>query len=145
METPVMGKVLVTALVENGKDVGLVHEGSLPREQTRRVEVQDALVDTGATGLAMPGRLIQMLGLGQPFRTRNIRTSAGSTTTRMFGPVWLTIQGRECSTDVSELPDDCPVLIGQIPLESLDFVVDPTTQRLIGNPVHGGEHVMEAY
>ena len=29
-------------------------------------------------------------------------------------------------SDVSEVPDDCPVLIGQIPLESLDFVVDLT-------------------
>ena len=26
---------------------------------------------------------------------------------------------RDCPTDVTELPDECPVLIGQIPLESL--------------------------
>ena len=44
-----------------------------------------------------------------------------------------------------ELPDDCPVLIGQIPLELLDFVVDPVRQQLIGNPEHGGEHILEIY
>lgn len=38
-----------------------------------------------------------------------------------------------------------PPLIGQIPLEMLDFVVDPRGQKLIGNPEHGGEHVIEMY
>jgi hypothetical protein len=37
------------------------------------------------------------------------------------------------------------VLIGQIPLEGLDFVVDPQGQRLIGNPDHGGQHMIDAY
>jgi hypothetical protein len=46
---------------------------------------------------------------------------------------------------VAEVPDDCPVLIGQIPLEVLDFVVDPVGQRLIGNPAHGGEQMLEMY
>jgi len=37
------------------------------------------------------------------------------------------------------------MLIGQAPLGLLDFVVDPKSQRLIGNPAHGGEHMMDAY
>lgn len=44
-----------------------------------------------------------------------------------------------------ETHEDCPVLIGQVPLELLDFVVDPKTQRLIGNPAHGGEQTYEMY
>jgi len=59
--------------------------------------------------------------------------------------VRLIIQGREYNGDVGEVPDNCPVLIGQVPLEMLDFVVDPKSQRLIGNPAHGGEHMMDAY
>ena len=59
--------------------------------------------------------------------------------------VRLTIQGRSCTMDVMEVPDDVPVLIGQIPLEHLDFVVDLRSQSLIGNPAHGGEHVYELY
>jgi hypothetical protein len=46
---------------------------------------------------------------------------------------------------VAEVPDECGVLIGQIPLEALDFVVDPVGRRLIGNPAHGGEHIIEVY
>ncbi len=40
---------------------------------------------------------------------------------------------------------DVPVLIGQLPLEHLDFVVDLRSRSLIGNPAHGGEHVYELY
>ena len=57
----------------------------------------------------------------------------------------LIVQGREFTCDVAEIADDCPVLIGQIPLEGLDFVVDPQGQRLIGNPAHGGEHMIEIF
>ena len=47
--------------------------------------------------------------------------------------------------EAAEIPDACPVLIGQIPLELLDFVVDPVGQRLLGNPDHGGEQMIEMY
>jgi len=53
--------------------------------------------------------------------------------------------GRDCTVDVTEVPDTVPVLVGQIPLEFLDFAVDPKQQRLIGNPEQGGEHVLELY
>lgn len=63
----------------------------------------------------------------------------------MAGMVLLTIQGRECRVEVAEIPDDRPVLVGQIPLESLVVIVDPIHPRLVGNPDHGGEHVMDLY
>ena len=139
-----MGKAFVDAKIENLADLYRVEQGDLTHDRVRRVEVDDALVDTGATILSMPKRLILQLGL-RPVRTRQARTTAGPVTVQIHGGVRLTIQGRECISDVSELPDDCPVLIGQIPLELLDFVVDPVGQRLIGNPEHGGEHIIELY
>ena len=139
-----MGKVLVAARIENLADVENRERGLIPADQVRSVEVTDALVDTGATGLLMPKRLIAQLGL-RFIRTRQARGIGGPVSLAMYGAVWLTIQGRECALDVAEVRDDFPVLIGQIPLESLDFVVDPKGQRLIGNPAHGGEHVMEVF
>jgi len=38
-----------------------------------------------------------------------------------------------------------PVLIGQLPLEHLDFVVDLRSRSLIGNHAHGGEYMYEVY
>jgi predicted aspartyl protease len=144
MGIDIMGKVLVTARVENLEEIFNTQKGLLAPEQVRTVEVNDALVDTDATILSMPKRLIDQLGL-RLVRTRPARTTAGTMTVRVFGTARLTIQGRDCPIDVAEVPDDCPVLIGQIPLELLDFVVDPAGQRLIGNPAHGGDHILELY
>ncbi len=55
------------------------------------------------------------------------------------------ILGRDCTVDVMEVPDEVPVLVGQIPLEMLDLVVDPRRRRLTGNPEHGGEHIIELF
>jgi predicted aspartyl protease len=144
METDPMDKVIVAAKVESMDDLVRANDGHIKPEQVRSAEVADALVDTGASTLSLPKGLIARLGL-RPVRTRQARTSAGPVTPQMYSTVRLTVQGRDCSCDVVEVPDDCPVLIGQIPLELLDFVVDPAGQRLIGNPAHGGEHIIELY
>jgi predicted aspartyl protease len=142
VETATVGKVLVAARVENLEDLYSIKKGALQPEQVRAVDVADALVDTGATMLCLPRRLIDQLGLS-PFRARRVRTSAGVVDSAVYEAVRLTVQGRQCTVDVGEVPDDCPVLIGQIPLEALDFVIDPVGRKLIGNPEHGGEHMFE--
>ena len=94
--------------------------------------------------LSLPKRMVAALGL-KPYRTRRVRTVGGIVDTGFCAAVRLTVQGRDFTTDVAEIPDDGPVLIGQIPLEGLDFVVDPIGQRLVGNPEHGGEHMLDVF
>ncbi len=144
MEIATMGKVLVTAKIENLFDIENRERGLLPPDQVRSVEVTDALVDTGAAGLLLPKRLVTQLGL-RHYRTRQVQGIGGSVPMPMYSVARLTIQGRDCALDVGEIDDTFPVLIGQIPLEMLDWVVDTKGQRLIGNPAHGGEDVMEVF
>lgn len=139
-----MGRVLTEATIENLGDLYAAKRGVMPADQVRRVTITDALVDTGATLLSLPPALIQTLGLFQT-GTKRVRSSTGLATAAMYEAVRLTIQGRDCSVDVLEVPDGVPVLIGQIALEQLDLVVDLRDRRLIGNPAHGGEHVYEMY
>ncbi|HEY3787577.1 MAG TPA: retroviral-like aspartic protease family protein [Urbifossiella sp.] len=144
MEISTIGKVLVAAKVENLNDLFEAGNGHRQPEGVRRIEVTDALVDTGATMLLMPKRYIQQLGLKQ-FRKRSARTASGKFEFGVYGMVQLTVQGREARIEVGELGDDLPVVIGQIPLEILDFVVDPQGQRLLGNPDHGGEQMIDLF
>ncbi len=139
-----MGKVVVTAIIENLADLYNVKTGQLPPEQVRRIEVHDAVVDTGATTLLLPKPMIAALGL-EPLRVRHSRGLGGDFLLPVYGTVRLTIRGRDCLLDVGQIGDEYPVLIGQIPLEALDWVVDAKGQRLIGNPEHGGEWGMDAY
>jgi clan AA aspartic protease len=144
MGSETMGRVTVRAIVENLEDQVLAEGGSRKKSEVRRVEILDALVDTGASNLSMPSDLIQKLGL-KLYRHRRTMTVGGPRQTGVYSAVRLTIQDRDCIVEVNELPDGCPVLIGQIPLEAMDWVVDPNSQRLIGNPAHGGEWTIEQY
>jgi predicted aspartyl protease len=142
METATMDKVLVAARLENLEDVYKAAQGAWAAEQVRAVDVTDALIDTGATGLLVPRRLIEQLGLSV-LRTRPARTIAGKVEMSMYHAVRLMVQGRDCISDVGELSDEFPVIIGQVPLELMDWVVDLKHQRLMGNPEHGGEQMID--
>jgi predicted aspartyl protease len=144
METKPMGRVLTAATVESLQDLWDAKRGLLPPDQVRRVTIPDALVDTAASLLSLPTRLIHQLGLNRIYEKR-VTSSLGLGKVAVYEAVRLTIQDRFCTTDVMEVPDEVPVLIGQLPLENLDFVIDPRSHRLIGNPAHGGEHMFELY
>jgi predicted aspartyl protease len=139
-----MGRVLTEATIENLKDLWDSQRGLLPADQARRITVSDALVDTGATLLSLPTRLILQLGLSKT-GSKHVTSSIGVGEADLYEAVRLTIQGRFCTMDVLEVPDAVPVLIGQIPLEHLDLVIDPRSRTLTGNPAHGGEHMYELY
>jgi predicted aspartyl protease len=144
METEAMGRVLTEATIENVEDLWALKRGLITADQTRRITVSDALVDTGATLLSLPTKIIRELGLTKTGE-KHVTSSVGGAKADMYEAVRLTIQGRTCTMDVMEVPDDVPVLIGQLPLEHLDFVIDSRSRTLIGNPAHGGEHVYELY
>jgi predicted aspartyl protease len=144
MEPVEMGRTVTEATIENLADLVLADKGLIAEGEIRRVTVADALADTGATLLSLPTRIIQQLGLKR-HSTRRVTTSVGVAEAALYDAVRLTIQGRDCTMDVIEVPDSVPVLIGQIPLEHLDFVVDPVGRRLIGNPAHGGQHTYELF
>ncbi|MCY2990771.1 MAG: aspartyl protease family protein [Planctomycetota bacterium] len=144
LEPDSMGRVLAEATIENLEDLWAAKRGLLSPEEVRRSIVPDALVDTGATLLSLPRKLIAQLGLART-GTKRVTSSTGGGEAGMYEAVRLTICGRICTMDVMEVPDDVPVLIGQLPLEHLDLVVDLRSRSLIGNPAHGGEHVYELY
>jgi predicted aspartyl protease len=144
METGSMGRVLTEANVQNLEDLWAVKRGLMRPDEARSISVTDALVDTGATLISLPTRLIRQLGLAKT-STKRVNSSAGPAEANIYEAVRLTIQNRSCTMDVLEVPDTVPVLIGQIPLEHLDLVIDMRSHALIGNPAHGGEHMYELY
>ena len=89
--------------------------------------------------------IIAALGLRE-IRTWRSRTMSNIIETRrVFSPVDLEIMGRSGTFEVVELPDELPNIIGQIPLEFMDWVIDMRSHQLAGNPEHGGEWIDENY
>jgi hypothetical protein len=63
----------------------------------------------------------------------------------VYGTVQLTVLSRDCTCEVIEDVEGAGIVIGRVPLLALDLVVDPVRGRLIGNPEHGGEQMIELY
>lgn len=79
--------------------------------------------------LYLRASLVKQLGL-RPIRKVTSRTMADVSVERtVFSPVDLEIQGRAGTFEVIEVPDTLPNIVGQIPLEQLDWVVDPGGRR----------------
>src|SRR4051794_39041074 len=104
MENSTMGRVIVPVKIENLNDLYNAQLQLVPPEKIRRIEIADALVDTGATLLSLPKRFIAQLGL-LLIRQRKAMTSAGLIEVGVYGTVRLTVQGRDCTIDVTEVPD----------------------------------------
>ena len=137
-----MGKVIVTVKLTNYVEEQLKIL-KLLKGKPRSVEAE-ALVDTGATRLCLQKRVIRALGLRKAGEVVS-RTTTGRRTRGVYQAARLDLMGRHGNFDVVEVDNDVPNLIGQVPLEVLDFVVDPKRQKLIANPEHGGIQMTEEY
>ena len=122
--------------LENLKDLHAVELGVRKSENVRRLTIENALVDTGATGLCLPKSLIEQLGL-TPLRSIQVQTANGSAERTIYSEVKYTVLERSYSIQVTDLPEDTPVLVGHMILEALDLCVD-MRKGLIHNPAHGG-------
>jgi hypothetical protein len=60
-------------------------------------------------------------------------------------PVRLKIRERTCTIEVREDVDQHLPTLGHTILTHLDLVLDAPNRRLIGNPAHGGEQMLELY
>jgi len=129
-----MGKVVETIQVVNWGDIELAAAGA--RKAAPRSVEAEALVDTGAGMLYLQTSLIKKLGLRQIDIVRSRTMSNLLEERRVCSPVELCIAGRKGVFTVVEVPDALPNLIGQIPLEALDLVVNPRKRKVGPNPEH---------
>ena len=123
----------------NRADEILAESGIIERGKVRRLVVRDALVDTGAIRLSLPQSLIGQLGLTAVGKTRSL-TANGTVERRIYSEVRFTVLGRSGTLEVTNLPDDAPVLVGHMVMELLDLAVD-MRRGLVYNPAHDGKWI----
>ena len=73
------------------------------------------------------------------------KTSNGEVICTIYSAVPVYLKDRFAQVGVSELPEDCPNLLGQISLQIMDFVGDMKNERLMGNPEHDDEWMGEEF
>ena len=94
----------------------------------------NALVDSGAIDLCITPLIAKQLRLTK-LEDRMITMADGrSEIVEYVGPVLVEVFGRRTFTGA--LVTGNQVLLGAIPMESMDVLIDPRRQQLIPNPAH---------
>ena len=102
-------------------------------EPERAIEIE-AVIDTGATMLVLPQNVIDELRL-KKMREVKVRYANNKTEIKsIYGIVTLEMCGRAGEFNVLAEPEGAQPLVGQIVLEQLDLIVDPSTRKVIPNP-----------
>jgi clan AA aspartic protease len=109
-------------------DIDLIN----PRDPALRPVAVRALVDSGAITLRIPRHVALQLSLAE-LEKREATTGEGrSTVVPYVGPVQVRFENRNCFTGALVLGDT--VLLGAVPMEDMDLVINPRLQRVTVNP-----------
>lgn len=128
-----MGSVKAKIKLTNFVDVKNVEAGLIAKEKLRTTEVE-MLVDTGATMLTIGEDIAEKLGIKKE-KEVYVTLADGSIQRRFKGlGVLVEIGDRDCVTDCVILERGVESLLGQIPLEEMDLVVDCKNKKLTPNP-----------
>lgn len=125
-----MGKIYTNILLTNEIDRYKAKHHEIGEEEVRKIDV-NALVDTGADWLIINELIKNQLGL-EVTGTRLGELADGSVQRfDIVGPVRLQMLGtREVSTEAMVIPGDSEVLIGAIPMQSLDVLIDLKNEEI---------------
>jgi len=132
-----MGLVHAEITLKNLKDKMKAEEGYIKEPEVRQTTIQ-AVVDTGAMTLVINEQLRQQLGLGVVGEKQATLADNTKKTVQIAEAVEIHWKNRSmiCQPWVVSAGR---ILLGAIPLENMDLIVDPGSQILVG--AHGDEEV----
>ncbi len=128
-----MDEVIVELKLENAIDRGMFRRRKLKEKDVRKVTVK-AVADSGAATLVLPQDLVEELGL-DILRKAVVEYADKRTEERpVAGPVTIQIGKRQAILECIVGPPASEVLLGQVPLEIMDLLVDCPRKALLPRP-----------
>jgi clan AA aspartic protease len=136
------GKMVGTTYAEitlkNEGDVFSVSRGYIKEPEIRQTTVR-ALVDTGAITLVINEEMRQQLGLGVMEQRETTFANGAKALCKMTEPVAVLWKDRSAVCRALVTSEKGETLLGAIPLEDMDLMVNPVDQELVG--IHGDKPV----
>lgn len=130
-----MGYVHAEIELINGEDILLARRYIIGEEEIKRLTF-DILVDTGSYYLAINENIQEQLQF-PVIETEKMQLANGYIVEcKIVGPVELRFKNRGTTCRAIVLPGNVEPLLGVIPLEGMDVLIDTTRQELIVNPEH---------
>ena len=131
-----MGHVNAQLVLKNLDDVKRVKRGELPENEVRQATVT-AMVDTGATTLVINKKLFQELGLDIMGEQRVTFANDPKEVCKLTEPVGIYWNDRFVAMHAFVVEDAAEILLGVLPLEGMDLMIDTVHRELVG--VHGDQ------
>jgi len=132
-----MGLVHAEITLKNSGDVTNVRRGIIKEPEIRQTVVK-TVVDTGAMTLVINEQLRQQLGLGIVGNIQATLANNAKETVQVAEAVEIHWKNRSMTCQPWVVSAG-RILLGAIPLENMDLIVDPTKQELVG--AHGEEEI----
>ncbi len=128
-----MGLVYADIDLISGDDLALHRRGFIAEDEIKRMKVT-ALVDSGAYMLIINDHIKEQLDL--PVLEIQTARLADESEIRVevVGPVEVRFENRSTTVRAMVMPGNAEPLLGVIPMEDMDVMIDPKQQRLIVNP-----------
>jgi len=133
-----MGFVFTEVTLKNSRDTTAVVEGVSSEQEIRQKNVQ-ALVDTGCYSVVITEKLRQELGLVIKGRKGVALANSERIICEQTEAVEIHWKDRYTALPALVVPDRPNVLLGALPLEAMDLIIDPVRQEVTG--AHGDEWV----
>ena len=133
-----MGLVYEEITLKNAGDVIMANRGIIHEPEIRQTTIT-AMVDTGAGTLVITEAVRQQLGLDVIAERPATLANDTREMCKITEPVEVHWNNRFTAVSALVVSGGGEVLLGAIPLEGLDLMVDPTRQKLVG--AHGDEVV----
>jgi clan AA aspartic protease len=130
-----MGLVHADIELTKWDDISAHRAGRIRPSRIRHVKVR-ALVDSGAFMMCINADVQKKLNLAKVGEKLAILADGSCVSVDVVGPVQVRFANRTANVDAMLLPGKSDVLLGAIPMEYMDVLIDPKRQRLIVNPEH---------
>ena len=135
-----MGLVYADITLRNAGDITIAQRGITNDQEIRQATVT-AMVDTGAATLVINENLRLQLGLKIEEDYVAELADGSAQTYALTETVQIQWKNRRTVCQAVVVPNATEVLLGAIPLEAMDLVVNPSKQELCG--AHGDEKVFK--
>ncbi len=128
---------LIYAEIEliNGEDIVLAWRFIIGEEKIKKIKVE-MLVDTGSVYMCINETIQSQLQLPAIEKRKGQLANGSIVDYDIVGPIEVKFKNRRCSVDAMVLPGDNEPLLGAIPLEDMDVLINPYKRELIVNPDH---------
>lgn len=130
-----MGLIYADIELINAIDLGLAKRHKIGEEEVKQMHV-NMLVDTGSVYVCINETVQEQLQL-QVVEKRKGQLADGSVVEYdVVGPIEVRFKNRRCVVDAMVITGDNELLLGAIPLEDMDVLINPYRRELVVNPDH---------